>query len=99
MLNIWSVKTGHSLGTLNERTVFKNLGLNQDRRILLPLLPEADLTNVIFLVISGKLPEGLRLNGSYIVGSTYEVVQTTISTFVVIARNTVTEEISDRTFF
>ena len=98
MLNIWSVKTGHSLGVLNERTVFKNLGFNQDRRIPLPLTTGVDLTNITFSVISGKLPAGLRLSGNFIVGSTYEVAQSTVSTFVIRAKNTITEEISDRTF-
>ena len=97
MLNIWSVKTGHSLGTLEERVVFKDLAVGQDHRIPLPILSGADLTNITFSVISGTLPAGLRLNGHYIIGSTYEVSRTTVSTFVVRAKNTVTNEISDRT--
>lgn len=97
MLNIWSVNTGYSLGTLNERTVFKDLGTNLDRRIPLPLVAGADLTNITFTVISGSLPAGLRLSGTYIIGSTYEVIRTTVSTFVIRASNTITGEIADRT--
>jgi hypothetical protein len=47
MLNIWSVKSGHSLGSL------------QEGRVPLPLVAGADLSNITFNVISGTLPQGL----------------------------------------
>lgn len=97
MLNIWSVKTGHSLGIFNERNTFKNISGSPDNRIPLPVLNGVDLTNINFKVISGSLPDGLRLEGRYLVGTTYEVSRTTISTFVIRALNTITNEISDRT--
>ena len=96
MLNIWSVKSGHSLGSLQEGTVFKNIH-GTDNRIPLPLINGADLSNLIFSLISGKLPQGLRLIDHYISGSPYEVVRSTVSTFVIRASNSVTGEISDRT--
>jgi hypothetical protein len=96
MLNIWSVKSGHSLGSLQEGTVFKNIH-GADNRIPLPLINGADLSNLTFSLISGKLPQGLRLIDHYISGSPYEVVRSTVSTFVIRASNSVTGEISDRT--
>jgi hypothetical protein len=97
MLNIWSVKSGHSIVTLQERTVHKDIH-GVDHRIRLPLLvSDGELSNITFNVISGALPQGLRLIDNYISGSPYEVVRTTVSTFVIRARNSVTEEISDRT--
>jgi len=49
-----------------------------------------------FKVISGKLPPGLRLQGTYIVGSAYEVARTTEFTFCI--RASLNGEISDRTY-
>jgi hypothetical protein len=97
MLNIWSVKTGHSLGTFNEGNTYKNISGGVDHRIPLPIINGADLTNITFTLISGSLPNGLRLSSHYLIGTTYEVSRTTISTFVIRASNTVTHEISDRT--
>jgi hypothetical protein len=96
MLNIWSVKSGHSLGSLQEGRVFKNIH-GTDNRIPLPLIGGADLSNITFSLISGKLPQGLRLIDHYISGSPYEVVRSTVSTFVIRAYNSATSEISDRT--
>jgi len=96
MLNIWSVKSGYSLGSLQEGRVFKNIH-GTDNRIPLPLINGANLSNITFSVISGKLPQGLRLIDHYISGSPYEVVRSTVSTFVIRAHNSVTKEISDRT--
>jgi hypothetical protein len=100
MLNVWSQQSGYSLGVFDERTVRKLIAGQVDRRILLPILANADLTGVSFSVISGKLPAGLRLSGEYLIGSFYEVVRSTISTFVIRASRTVNGivEISDRTF-
>jgi len=97
MLNIWSVKTGTSLGVLEEQSVFKNIPGQPDRRILLPTLAGADLSEITFTLISGSLPNGLRLQDHYISGTAYEVSRTTVSTFVVRAENA-DGEISDRTF-
>lgn len=97
MLNIWGVKTGYSLGTFNERNTFKNISGGVDHRIPLPIVNGADLTNISFTLISGSLPAGLRLDGHYLIGTTYEVSRTTVSTFVIRAKNTSTGEISDRT--
>jgi hypothetical protein len=101
MLNIWSVKTGHILkdhfgNNFQERKVFKNIR-GADERIPLPLLNGADLSNITFSLISGSLPQGLRLLDNYISGSPYEVVRTTTSTFVIRAKDITTNEISDRT--
>ena len=96
MLNIWSVKSGHSLGSLQEGRVFKDIH-GTDNRIPLPLINGADLSNITFSLISGKLPQGLRLIDHYVSGSPYEVVRSTVSTFVIRAYNSVTKEISDRT--
>ena len=96
MLNIWSVKSGHSLGSLQEGRVFKNIH-GTDNRIPLPLINGANLSNITFSLISGKLPQGLRLIDHYISGSPYEVVRSTVSTFVIRAHNSVTGEVSDRT--
>jgi hypothetical protein len=49
-----------------------------------------------FKVISGKLPPGLRLQDTYIVGSAYEVARTTEFTFCI--RASLNGEISDRTY-
>lgn len=87
MLNIWSVKTGYSLGTFQERTVTS---------ITLPTIPGADLTNITFTKISGKLPDGLRLDHNKIVGTVAEVGKTTSFTFVIRASDST--DISDRTF-
>ena len=100
MLNVWSQQSGYSLGVFDERTVKKLIAGQDDRRIPLPILTNVDLTNVSFSIISGKLPAGIRISGTYLVGSFYEVERTTISTFVIRARRTIDNitEVSDRTF-
>ena len=97
MLNIWSIKTGASLGTLEEQTVFKNIPGQPDQRIPLPIKDGVNLTGITFKLISGSLPNGLRLIGHYITGQAYEVSRTTVSTFVIRAQDT-NNNISDRTF-
>jgi hypothetical protein len=95
MLNIWNQPSGYSFNTYSER---------QTQTIPLPLIPGSDLTNLTFSVIAGRLPSGLRitydntLSTWAIKGSPLEVATNTTSTFVIRAKNTVTEEISDRTF-
>jgi len=49
-----------------------------------------------FKIISGKLPEGLVLNGAFIAGNPYNVARTTKFTFCIRAQ--LGTEISDRTF-
>ena len=89
MLNVWSVKTGYSLGTLQERRVTS---------ITLPTT--GDLTGITFSKISGSLPAGLRIENNQIVGTTFEVSRSTVSTFVIRASKIVNgiADISDRTF-
>jgi hypothetical protein len=96
MLNIWNQPSGYSFNTYSER---------QTQTIPLPLIPGADLTNLTFTVIAGRLPSGLRitydnnLSTWTINGSPLEVATNTTSTFVIRAKNSVTQEISDRTFY
>ncbi len=95
MLNIWNQPSGYSFNTYSER---------QTQTIPLPLIPGADLTNLTFTIIAGRLPSGLRivydnaLSTWAIKGSPLEVATNTTSTFVIRAKNTVTQAISDRTF-
>jgi len=95
MLNIWNQPSGYSFSTYSER---------ETQTIPLPLIPGADLTNLTFTIIAGRLPGGLRiaydtdLSTWVIKGSPLEVATNTTSTFVIRAKNTVTEDISDRTF-
>jgi hypothetical protein len=84
-LSVWTQLSGYSFGTINER---------QTVNIPLPVLFTA---NVTFKVISGKLPPGLRIVNSNIVGTPYEVPRTTDFKFVIRASNT--DGISDRTFY
>jgi hypothetical protein len=83
-LSVWTQPSGYSLGTLNERQ-FINI-----------LLPVSTTTGITFSVISGALPQGLRISGSNIVGTPFEVVRTTDYRFVIRASNGI--EFSDRTF-
>jgi hypothetical protein len=85
MLNIWTEKSGFTFGTIQERTIVN---------LTLPL-SYYDPT-VIFAVISGQLPPGLRIVNSTIQGTAYEVARTTIFTFCI--RATDNGETSDRTF-
>ncbi len=82
-LSVWTQPSGFSLGTLNERqTVNINLPLNTT-------------TGITLKVITGKLPPGLRLSGTKIVGTPYEVPRTTEFKFVIRASNS--SGLSDRT--
>lgn len=91
LLPSWTVKSGYKFPSVEERTVVD---------LPLPL----DFTNydggedsslVKFTKISGSLPPGLRLEGSHIIGTPFEVPRTTEFEFVVRAsRDTV---IADRT--
>jgi hypothetical protein len=88
MLNVWTLKSGSSLGLIPERVRFEQV---------LPTLPLVDeLAAVTFSVISGSLPRGLRLSNNKIVGTPFEVRTVTESKFVI--RATLGSKISDRTF-
>ena len=83
-LDIWTVQTGYTFGTLQERsTVNIQLPVHND-------------SGVIYSVISGSLPPGLRISHNFITGTPYEVPRDT--TFVFCIRATKNLEISDRTF-
>ena len=90
-LTIWSQPSGYRFGTIQERTI-----VNQQ----LPVSYSSgfdDSTNLDFKVISGKLPEGLRLENDMIVGTPFEVPRTTDFKFVI--RATYDSQIADRTFY
>ncbi len=88
MLNVWTLPTGSSLGTFQERL---SLSIN------LPTLPlTGDLSGVTFTVISGKLPGGLRIVNNKISGTPFEVAVKTDYKFVV--RASLNNQVSDRTF-
>jgi hypothetical protein len=88
MLNVWTLPTGSSLGTFQERL---SLSLN------LPTLPlTGDISGVTFSVISGKLPGGLRIVNNKIIGTPFEVAVKTDYKFVV--RASLNNKVSDRTF-
>jgi hypothetical protein len=73
--------------------------VSQDERktisIPLPVVEQLPL-NTRLKLISGKLPAGLRLNGTSIIGTPFEVVRPTEYKFVIRASDGV--DISDRTF-
>jgi len=83
-LAIWTQLTGYTFPTVQERAVVDLA------------LPVSFTSGVNFKVITGILPPGLRLEGSRIVGSAFEVPRPTTFKFVVRASNGT--EIADRTF-
>lgn len=90
-LTIWSQPSGYRFTAIQERTI-----VNQQ----LPVSYSNgfdDSTNLDFKVISGKLPEGLRLENDMIVGTPFEVPRTTDFKFVI--RATYDNQIADRTFY
>lgn len=88
-LQIWTERSGYRFDTIQERSI-----VDQQLPILYgSILPE----NVIFKIISGKLPAGLRLEHDRIKGSPFEVPRDTDSEVVV--RASYNGQISDRTFF
>jgi hypothetical protein len=80
----WITPAG-DLGTLTERVFIE-----------VPLQATSDSGTVIFSLIAGSLPRGLRLNGNTIKGSPTEVKKYTISRFVI--RVSDGEDLEDRTF-
>jgi hypothetical protein len=83
-LSVWTQPSGYSLGNLSER---QSVNIN---------LPVSTTAGITFRVISGALPQGLRLVGSAITGTPYEIVRTRDYNFVI--RATGLTGISDRTF-
>ena len=67
-----------------------------ERQSLNLTLPTQNDSGVVFKIISGKLPPGLRLEGKNILGSAFEVPRLTDFSFCI--RASKNGEISDRTF-
>ncbi|CAB4125993.1 hypothetical protein UFOVP181_245 [uncultured Caudovirales phage] len=84
-LSIWTQLSGYSFGTFQERVT-----VDQP-------LPVINDTGVVYTVISGKLPPGLRISGNRIIGTPYEVARETTFTFCIRAVQD-GEGFSDRTF-
>jgi hypothetical protein len=84
MLNVWTQLSGYSFGTLEPST-----------SVNLPL-PVTNDSGVSYGVISGHLPDGLRIVGNTIVGTPFEVPRTT--TFLFCIRASLNGSISDRSF-
>lgn len=93
---------GPSIATLNNTTLdTPGSGVASkiafpERRQLEIALPVNSTPGVTYSVISGSLPPGLRLDGSSIIGSPFEVPRITDFTFCIRAKSTA--GISDRTF-
>ena len=82
MSNLWTVTTGHNLGTFEEKSTLN---------ITLPVNPVDNLA-----IISGNLPLGVKLSGSSLIGTPLEVVRSTQFKFVL--RASLNDAIEDRTF-
>lgn len=84
--SLWSLPTGTKISNLVER---RNVSIR---------LPIANFvgSNITVELISGNLPAGCRLEGIYIVGTTYEVERDTVSKFTLRAQ--VGDNIEDRTY-
>ena len=82
MSNLWTVTTGHNLGTFEEKSALN---------ISLPVNTVDNLA-----LISGSLPLGVSLSGTSLTGTPLEVVRSTQFKFVL--RATLSQSIEDRTF-
>ena len=80
----WTQPSGYSLGTINER---------QTVSIALPVSSSVGIT---FQKITGKIPPGMRIQSSNLVGTPYEIPRTTEFKFVIRASSS--SEFADRTF-
>lgn len=90
MLQIWTAKSGTSLGTIQERTAID---------IALPVSFSNtfnDSSNITYSVISGSLPPGLRISNDRIVGTAFEVPRPTEFKFCI--RASYDNDIADRTY-
>jgi hypothetical protein len=85
MANIWTVANNYTLGNLAERV-----------RIEAGELPFPVVDGVTLKKIAGNLPNGMRIEGTDLVGTPTEVQLDTKYRFVV--RATLNEQIEDRTF-
>ncbi len=85
-LSVWTLESGYHLGFFNERETIT---------LQLPVNPPIG-TIVEYKIISGSLPKGLKLFGSTIIGTPFEVERLKDYRFVV--RASANGEISDRTF-
>jgi hypothetical protein len=83
-LNVWTQASGFSFGILQERTIYNQA---------LPIYYDSGIT---FTIIAGELPPGIRLKGSMLVGTPFEVPRHTTFKFCIRASNGL--DISDRTF-
>jgi hypothetical protein len=83
MAGLWSKSSGETIATLQER---------RTTSIALPLTQGSATTSLI----SGSLPDGMRLESNQIVGTPFEVPRETTFTFVI--RASYQGSISDRTF-
>jgi ribosomal protein L23 len=83
-LNVWNKPSGYSFGVFQERS---NLNIP---------LPVDPLFDVTYSVISGKLPNGVRLVNGTIIGSPDEVLAETVYSFCIRARRN--DDLADRTF-
>ena len=90
MAQIWTEKTGKILATIQETQTI-SIALPIDSAYL-PL----DTSGLTISLISGSLPQGMRLEDNNILGTPYEVRIDTLSTFVL--RATLNNQIYDRTF-
>lgn len=84
MLDIWSVKTGYNLGTFEEKV-----------NTTIPLPVKTTTLLVDYKIISGRIPPGMRIQGTNLVGTPLEVARPTVFTFVIRASNN--NNIADRT--
>ena len=84
---IWTIKSGNTIATVNENDIVA---------IDLPLLDSIDSTAIQVEVISGKLPDGLRIEGTQITGTPTEVPLETKVRFVL--RATHAGHTFDRTY-
>lgn len=94
MLNVWTKSSGYDFSDIIPSE--QNGTLEERRSVNLALPTITDVSGFTFSVISGALPDGLRLEGNRVVGTTLEVPTTTTSKFVVRASNGL--EVNDRTF-
>lgn len=88
-MNLWREAKEIDLGVRDENTIF-TVDLNDYLR------EEFQISDTSFSVISGTLPQGVRLDQHKIVGSAFEVSRRTHYNFVI--RATLHDQIDDRSF-
>lgn len=85
--SIWDLQSGVKISNLVER---------RQVSIRLPISNYVDTSKVTISLISGNLPAGCRIEGVYIVGTTYEVQRDTLNKFTL--RAYYGDEWEDRTY-